>query len=165
MKKLLATILALVMALGLCSVSWAAGTEKIVVHGIKYNNKDDNEFATLEAAYAALKPVVASVCDTSGGTDGLGQESAKSAEAFKSVFTDVDSKGNATITYKISGNVFLICSLEIPLLLLGKISGRLLPGSSVHSLMQENLLLSAIDVLFYIRPAYFSASFFLSGND
>ncbi|MEI3127757.1 MAG: hypothetical protein V8T09_00595 [Oscillospiraceae bacterium] len=32
MKKLLATILALVMALGLCSVSWAAGTEKIVVH-------------------------------------------------------------------------------------------------------------------------------------
>ena len=67
--------------------------------------------------------------------------------------------------YKISGNVFLICSLEIPLLLLGKISGRLLPGSSVHSLMQENLLLSAIDVLFYIRPVYFSASFFLSGND
>ena len=105
MKKLLATILALVMALGLCSVSWAAGTAKIVVHGIKYNNKDDNEFATFEAAYAALKPVVASVCDTNAGTDGLGQESAKSAEVFKSVFTDVDNKGNATITYKISGNV------------------------------------------------------------
>ena len=105
MKKLLATILALVMALGLCSVSWAEDTGKIVVHGIKYNDKDDSEFATFEAAYAALKPVVASVCDTSGGTDGLGQESAKSAEAFKSVFTDVDSKGNATITYKISGNV------------------------------------------------------------
>ncbi len=105
MKKLLATILALVMALSLCSVSWADGTGNIVVHGIKYNGKDDSEFATFEAAYAALKPVVASVCDTSGGTDGLGQESAKSAEAFKSVFTDVDSKGNATITYKISGNV------------------------------------------------------------
>ena len=102
---MLATILALVMALGLCSVSWAAGTAKIVVHGIKYNNKDDNEFATFEAAYAALKPVVASVCDTNAGTDGLGQESAKSAEVFKSVFTDVDNKGNATITYKISGNV------------------------------------------------------------
>jgi len=105
MKKVLATILALVMALSLCSVSWADGTGNIVVHGIKYNGKDDSEFATFEAAYAALKPVVASVCDTSGGTDGLGQESAKSAEAFKSVFTDVDSKGNATITYKISGNV------------------------------------------------------------
>lgn len=105
MKKLLATILALVMALGLCSVSWAAGTAKIVVHGIKYNNKDDNEFATFEAAYAALKQVVTSVCDTNAGTDGLGQESAKSAEVFKSVFTDVDNKGNATITYKISGNV------------------------------------------------------------
>ena len=102
---MLATILALVMALSLCSVSWADGTGNIVVHGIKYNGKDDSEFATFEAAYAALKPVVASVCDTSGGTDGLGQESAKSAEAFKSVFTDVDSKGNATITYKISGNV------------------------------------------------------------
>ena len=105
MKKLLATILALVMALGLCSVSWAEDTGKIVVHGIKYNDKDDSEFATFKAAYDALKPVVASVCDTNGGADGLGQESAKSAEAFKSVFTDVDSKGNATITYKISGNV------------------------------------------------------------
>ena len=105
MKKVLATILALVMALGLCSVSWAEDTGKIVVHGIKYNDKDDSEFATFKAAYDALKPVVASVCDTNGGADGLGQESAKSAEAFKSVFTDVDSKGNATITYKISGNV------------------------------------------------------------
>ena len=105
MKKLLATILALVMALGRCSVSWAEDTGKIVVHGIKYNDKDDSEFATFKAAYDALKPVVASVCDTNGGADGLGQESAKSAEAFKSVFTDVDSKGNATITYKISGNV------------------------------------------------------------
>ena len=105
MKKLLATILALVMALGLCSVSWAEDTGKIVVHGIKYNDKDNSEFATFKAAYDALKPVVASVCDTNGGADGLGQESAKSAEAFKSVFTDVDSKGNATITYKISGNV------------------------------------------------------------
>lgn len=105
MKKALATILALVMALGLCSVSWAEDTGKIVVHGIKYNDKDDSEFATFKAAYDALKPVVASVCDTNGGADGLGQESAKSAEAFKSVFTDVDSKGNATITYKISGNV------------------------------------------------------------
>ena len=102
---MLATILALVMALGLCSVSWAEDTGKIVVHGIKYNDKDDSEFATFKAAYDALKPVVASVCDTNGGADGLGQESAKSAEAFKSVFTDVDSKGNATITYKISGTV------------------------------------------------------------
>ena len=102
---MLATILALVMALGLCSVSWAEDTGKIVVHGIKYNDKDDSEFATFKAAYDALKPLVASVCDTNGGADGLGQESAKSAEAFKSVFTDVDSKGNATITYKISGNV------------------------------------------------------------
>ena len=101
MKKLLVTILALVMALGLCSVSWAVDAGKVVVHGIKYNDKDDNEFATFEAAYAALKPVIESVCDT----DVLGQGTAKSVEAFKAVFTDVDSDGNATITYKISGNV------------------------------------------------------------
>ena len=101
MKKLLATILALVMALGLCSVSWAVDAGKVVVHGIKYNDKDDNEFATFEAAYAVLKPVIESVCDT----DVLGQGTAKSVEAFKAVFTDVDSDGNATITYKISGNV------------------------------------------------------------
>ena len=101
MKKLLAMLLALVMALGLCSVSWAVDAGKVVVHGIKYNDKDDNEFATFEAAYAALKPVIESVCDT----DVLGQGTAKSVEAFKAVFTDVDSDGNATITYKISGNV------------------------------------------------------------
>ena len=98
---MLVTILALVMALGLCSVSWAVDAGKVVVHGIKYNDKDDNEFATFEAAYAALKPVIESVCDT----DVLGQGTAKSVEAFKAVFTDVDSDGNATITYKISGNV------------------------------------------------------------
>ena len=101
MKKLLATILALVMALGLCSVSWAADTGKVVVHGIKVGGKDNNEYASFEEAYAALKPVIESVCDT----DVLGQGTAKSVEAFKAVFTDVDSDGNATITYKISGNV------------------------------------------------------------
>ena len=105
MKKVLATILALVMALSLCSVSWATDAGKVVVQGIKVGGKDNNEYASFEKAYDALKPVVASVCDTSGETGGLGQESAKSAEVFKSVFTDVDSKGNATITYKISGNV------------------------------------------------------------
>ncbi|MBS6317733.1 MAG: hypothetical protein KH625_07585, partial [Firmicutes bacterium] len=44
MKKLLATILALVMALGLCSVSWAAA-DVAEVNGVKYT--------TLEAAYEA----------------------------------------------------------------------------------------------------------------
>ena len=44
MKKLLATILALVMALGLCSVSWAAA-DVAEVNGVKYT--------ALEAAYEA----------------------------------------------------------------------------------------------------------------
>ena len=102
MKKLLATILALVMALGLCSVSWATDTGKVVVHGIKVDDKDDTEYASFEAAYAALKDVVASVHKKEGKE---GEESAVSAEKFNTVFSDVDANGNATITYKISGNV------------------------------------------------------------
>ena len=55
--------------------------------------------------------------------------------------------------YKISGNVFLIYNLEIPLSVPEKISRRLLPGSSAHLPVQENLLLStvfllSVDILF-----------------
>ena len=50
--------------------------------------------------------------------------------------------------------------MGILLLVPEKISGRLLPGSSAHSLTQENLLLSAMDVLFYIRLVYFQHLFF-----
>jgi len=54
----------------------------------------------------------------------------------------------------------LIYNAEIPLPVPGKISGKPLPDLTVHSPAQENLPLSAMDILFYIRPAYFSASFF-----
>ena len=48
--------------------------------------------------------------------------------------------------YKISGNVFLIYNLEIPLSVPEKISGRLLPGSSAHLPVQENhILFPAVD--------------------
>ena len=67
--------------------------------------------------------------------------------------------------YRISANVFLIYNAEIPLPVPGKISGKPLPDLTVHSPAQENLPLSAMDILFYIRPAYFSASFFLPDND
>ena len=46
-----------------------------------------------------------------------------------------------------------------------KISGKPLPDLTVHSPAQENPLLSAMDILFYIRLAYFSASFFLPDNN
>ena len=67
--------------------------------------------------------------------------------------------------YRISANVFLIYNAEIPLPVPGKISGKPLPDLTVHSPAQENPLLSAMDILFYIRPAYFSASFFLPDNN
>ena len=66
--------------------------------------------------------------------------------------------------YRISANVFLIYNAKIPLPVPGKISGKPLPDLTVHSPAQENLPLSAMDILFYIRPAYFSASFFLPDN-
>ena len=67
--------------------------------------------------------------------------------------------------YRISANVFLIYNAEIPLPVPGKISEKPLPDLTVHSPAQENPLLSAMDILFYIRPAYFSASFFLPDNN
>ena len=54
----------------------------------------------------------------------------------------------------------MIYNAEIPLPVPGKISGKPLPDLAVHSPAQENPPLSAMDILFYIRPACFSASFF-----
>ena len=67
--------------------------------------------------------------------------------------------------HRISANVFLIYNAEIPLPVPGKISGKPLPDLAVHSPAQENPPLSAMDILFYIRPACFSASFFLPDNN
>ena len=67
--------------------------------------------------------------------------------------------------YRISANVFLIYNAESPLPVPGKISGKPLPDLTVHSPAQGNPLLSAMDILFYIRLAYFSASFFLPDNN
>ena len=55
MKKLLATILALVMALGLCSVSWAAdctGDDNCTIHVAKIGNK---HYESLTAAVEAVQ--------------------------------------------------------------------------------------------------------------
>ena len=69
------------------------------------------------------------------------------------------------LMYKISANAWLIYNVEIPFPVPGKISGKPLPDLTVHSPAQENPLLSAMDILFYIRLAYFSASFFLPDNN
>ena len=102
MKKLLAMLLTLVMVLGVTTMAWAEDTGKVIVHGIKVNGTDDTEYASFEAAYTVLKGVVASV-HKDGGKEG--EEPAVSAEKFNEVFSDVDTNGNATITYRISGNV------------------------------------------------------------
>ena len=69
-------------------------TNYVTVSGIKGFN--DTKFATFAEAYAAIKPVVATL--------GLGQETPADAAAFDAVFTDI-SNGKATLTYTIKGNV------------------------------------------------------------
>lgn len=69
-------------------------TNYVTVSGIK--GFDGTKFATFAEAYAAIKPVVATL--------GLGQETPADAAAFDAVFTDI-SNGKATLTYTITGNV------------------------------------------------------------
>lgn len=69
-------------------------TDYVMVSGIK--GFENTKFATFAEAYAAIKPVVATL--------GLGQETPANAAAFDAVFTDI-SNGKATLTYTITGNV------------------------------------------------------------
>ena len=69
-------------------------TNYVMVSGIK--GFDGTKFATFADAYAAIKPVVATL--------GLGQETPANSAAFDAVFTDI-SNGKATLTYTITGNV------------------------------------------------------------
>ena len=70
-------------------------TNYVTVSGIK--GFDGTKFATFADAYAAIKPVVATL--------GLGQETPADAAAFDAVFTDISTDGKATLTYTITGNV------------------------------------------------------------
>ena len=69
-------------------------TNYVVVKGIK--GFEDKQFATFEAAYNEIKPVMETL--------GLGEETHVSTEAFDALFTDV-TDGKATLTYTITGNV------------------------------------------------------------
>ena len=55
MKKLLATILALVMALGLCSVSWADENNYVTIELTYGSNVSDEDVATAKNIYANKK--------------------------------------------------------------------------------------------------------------
>ena len=70
-------------------------TNYVMVSGIK--GFENTKFATFAEAYAAIKPVVATL--------GLGQETPADAAAFDAVFTDISTDGKATLTYTITGNV------------------------------------------------------------
>lgn len=77
--------------------AYAADTELtnyVVVKGIK--GFEGKQFATFEAAYNAIKPVMETL--------GLGEDTPVSTEAFDALFTDV-TDGKATLTYTITGNV------------------------------------------------------------
>lgn len=60
----------------------------------------DRKFASFAEAYTAIKPVLEGLCEK----DALGQGVA-TADAFDALFTNRDEKGNATLTYTISGNI------------------------------------------------------------
>lgn len=74
------------------------GESYLTISGIK--GFEGTQFASFAEAYAAIKPELEKLC----AGDALGQGVA-TAEAFDALFTNHDEKGNATLTYTISGNV------------------------------------------------------------
>ena len=76
-------------------------TNYLTIGGI--DGFENRKFPTFEAAYNAVKPVIAAIA--AGDTGGLGQEPAKSVADFDSLFTDRDADGDAAITYTIHGTV------------------------------------------------------------
>ena len=74
------------------------GESYLTISGIK--GFEGTQFASFAEAYAAIKPELEKLC----AGDALGQGVAD-AKAFDALFTNHDEKGNATLTYTISGNV------------------------------------------------------------
>ena len=79
----------------------AGMADYVMVGGIK--GFESTKFATFADAYAAIKPTIAALTKTNT-SDGLGEETPASADAFDAVFTDVKD-GKAALTYTIIGNV------------------------------------------------------------
>lgn len=74
------------------------GESYLTISGIK--GFEGTKFESFAEAYAAIKPVLERLC----AGDALGQGVA-TAGAFDALFTNRDEKGNATLTYTISGNI------------------------------------------------------------
>ena len=98
MKKLLSVVLALLMLAVMLPVTAMAEENYVMISGIK--GVENEKYASFEAAYNAIKPKLAALCDS----DAMG-EGATTAEKFDALFTVRDENGNATLTYTICGNI------------------------------------------------------------
>ena len=115
--KRLALLLAVLMIVSMMPVQLFADNSVIVEgqsNGTGENGTGENsyltisgiagfegrQFASFADAYTAIKPVLEGLC----AGDALGQGVAD-AGAFDALFTNRDEKGNATLTYTISGNI------------------------------------------------------------
>ena len=98
MKKLLSVVLALLMLAVMLPVTAMAEENYVMISGIK--GVENEKYASFEAAYNAIKPKLAALCES----DALGQ-GATTAEKFDALFFNRDENGNATLTYTICGNI------------------------------------------------------------
>ncbi len=88
----------LITALALALFSPLAATAEesyVMVGGV--SGLESTQYATFQAAYEAIKPKIEAIA-------GLGQDAAEQTK-FDALFTDRAENGDATLTYKISGNV------------------------------------------------------------
>lgn len=99
-KKTLAAVLSVLMCLSFMPLAAFADGEtetENYLEVIGINGFESEKFASFEAAYTAIKPVLA----TLGGLT----EETTTVEKFDDLFTDVDENGDATLTYKIHGSL------------------------------------------------------------
>ena len=108
--KLLSILLCLAMALSLLPTAAlaeeGAAELKNYVEVIGIKAAEGKKYETFTEAYQELKGSVASVAKPeNGSSDGLGEESPLTLQAFDDMFTAQDGNGDAKITYKIHGTM------------------------------------------------------------
>ena len=108
MKKWICLLVALMLALpGTAALAEEGAAElKNYVEVIGIKAAEGKKYETFTEAYQELRDAVASVAKPAdGSSDGLGQESPLTLQAFDEMFTERDENGDAKITYKIHGTM------------------------------------------------------------